>query len=65
MENFKEYRRIKNLEMRETTKKDIVKFNNHGFIRISEYPFGSNIAISDADIMKGSPKIRLTFPLHR
>ena len=57
MKNFKEYRRIQTSEMREVTKKDIVKFDNHGFIHLSEYPFGNNISISDSDIMKGSPKI--------
>lgn len=57
MENFKEYKRIQIAEMREVTDKDIFIFNNHGFIHISEYPFGNNISISDADLKNGSPKI--------
>lgn len=57
MENFKEYRRSQIAEMREVTEKDIAIFKNHGFIHISEYPFGNNISISDADKNNGSPKI--------
>jgi hypothetical protein len=57
MIDFKEYRRIKIAEMREVSEKDINVFNNHGFIHISEYPFGYNISISDADKDNGSPKI--------
>jgi hypothetical protein len=57
MIDFKEYRRIKIAEMREVSEKDIDVFNNHGFIHISEYPFGYNISISDADKDNGSPKI--------
>ena len=57
MKNFKEYRRSQIAEMREVTEIDINVFNNHGFIHISEYPFGFNISISDADKNNGSPKI--------
>ena len=57
MGNFKEYRRSQIAEMREVTEKDISIFDNHGFIHISEYPFGNNISISDADKNNGSPKI--------
>jgi hypothetical protein len=57
MENFKEYRRSQIAEMREVTELDINVFKNHGFIHISEYPFGNNISISDSDLKNGSPKI--------
>jgi hypothetical protein len=57
MENFKEYRRSQIAEMREVKELDINVFKNHGFIHISEYPFGNNISISDADKNNGSPKI--------
>ncbi len=57
MSNFKTYKRIQIAEMREVTELDINVFKNHGFIHISEYPFGYNISISDADKNNGSPKI--------
>ena len=57
MSNFKTYKRIQIAEMREVTEVDINVFKNHGFIHISEYPFGYNISISDADKNNGSPKI--------
>ena len=57
MKDFKQFRRSQIAEMREITEKDINIFNNHGFIHISEYPFGYNISISDADKNNGSPKI--------
>ena len=57
MSNFKTYKRIQIAEMREVTEVDINVFENHGFIHISEYPFGYNISISDADKNNGSPKI--------
>jgi hypothetical protein len=57
MENFKQYRRIQISQMREVTELDINVFKNHGFIHISEYPFGNNISISDSDLKNGSPKI--------
>ena len=57
MGNFKNYRRKQIAEMREVTEKDISIFKNHGFIHISEYPFGNNISISDADKNNGSPKL--------
>ena len=57
MSNFKTYKRIQIAEMREVTELDINVFKNHGFIHISEYPFGHNISISDADKNNGSPKI--------
>ena len=57
MSNFKTYKRIQIAEMREVTEVDINVFKNHGFIHISEYPFGHNISISDADKNNGSPKI--------
>ena len=57
MSNFKTYKRIQIAEMREVTEVDINVFKNHGFIHISEYPFGNNISISDADKNNGSPKI--------
>ena len=49
MSNFKTYKRSQIAEMREVTELDINVFKNHGFIHISEYPFGHNISISDAD----------------
>ena len=57
MSNFKTYKRIQIAEMREVTEVDINVFKNKGFIHISEYPFGHNISISDADKNNGSPKI--------
>ena len=57
MSNFKTYKRIQIAEIREVTEVDINVFKNHGFIHISEYPFGYNISISDADKNNGSPKI--------
>lgn len=57
MSEFKNFRRKQIAEIREVTEKDILIFNNHGFIHISEYPFGYNISISDADKNNGSPKI--------
>ena len=57
MEDFKQFRRSQIAEMREVTELDINVFKNHGFIHISEYPFGHNISISDADKNNGSPKI--------
>jgi len=57
MKNFKQFRRSQIAEMREVTENDINVFKNHGFIHISEYPFGFNISISDADKNNGSPKI--------
>lgn len=57
MKDFKQFRKKNIAEMREITQVDINIFNNHGFIHISEYPFGYNISISDADIKNGSPKI--------
>lgn len=57
MKNFKQYRRIQISQMREVTELDINVFKNHGFIHISEYPFGNNISISDSDLKNGSPKI--------
>jgi hypothetical protein len=57
MGNFKEYRKSQIAEMREVTEKDIIIFKNHGFMHISEYPFGNNISISDADKNNGSPKL--------
>jgi hypothetical protein len=57
MKNFKQFRKIQIAEMREVTDEDINVFNNQGFIHISEYPFGYNISISDADKNNGSPKI--------
>lgn len=57
MKDFKQFRRSQIAEMREVTEVDINVFKNHGFIHISEYPFGNNISISDADKNNGSPKI--------
>lgn len=57
MDDFKQFKRTKIAEMREVTEKDINVFNNHGFIHISECPFGYNISISDADKDNGSPRI--------
>lgn len=57
MKNFKEYRRSQIAEIREVTQTDIDIFSNHGFIHITEYPFGYNVSISDADKNNGSPKI--------
>ena len=57
MKDFKQFRRSQIAEMREVTELDINVFKNHGFIHISEYPFGHNISISDADKNNGSPKI--------
>ncbi len=57
MKDFKQFRRSQIAEMREVTELDINVFKNHGFIHISEYPFGRNISISDADKNNGSPKI--------
>lgn len=57
MNEFKEYRRKQIAELREVTVADIIIFKNHGFLHISEYPFGCNVSISDADKKNGSPKI--------
>ena len=57
MNRFKQFKRSAIAELRKVTENDINAFNNHGFIHVSEYPFGNNIAISDADLKKGSPKI--------
>ena len=57
MKDFKQFRRSQIAEMREVIELDINVFKNHGFIHISEYPFGHNISISDADKNNGSPKI--------
>lgn len=57
MNEFKEFKRTQISEMRKVSEKDINIFKNHGFIHISEYPFGNNISISDADKNNGSPKI--------
>ena len=57
MKEFKEYERSHIAEMREVTQADIDVFNNHKFIHISDYPFGYNVSISDADKNNGSPKI--------
>ena len=57
MKDFKQFRRSQIAEMREVTELDINVLKNHGFIHISEYPFGYNISISDADKNNGSPKI--------
>ena len=57
MNDFKQFRRSQIAEMREVTELDINVFKNHGFIHISEYPFGYNISISVADKNNGSPKI--------
>ena len=57
MKDFIQFRRSQIAEMREVTELDINVFKNHGFIHISEYPFGHNISISDSDLKNGSPKI--------
>jgi hypothetical protein len=57
MKDFKQFRRSQIAEIREVTEVDINVFKNHGFIYISEYLFGFNISISDADKNNGSPKI--------
>lgn len=54
---FKEYKRTQIAEMREVTESDVILFNNHGFLHISECPFGNNVSISDSDLLNGSPKI--------
>jgi hypothetical protein len=53
---FKEFRRKSISQMRPVEQSDIDVYKNHGFIHISEYPFGFNISISDADKNNGSPK---------
>ena len=57
MSRFKQFKRSAIAELRKVTEKDINTFNNHGVIHVSEYPFGNNISISDADLKNGSPKI--------
>ena len=56
MKDFKQFRRSQIAEMREVTELDINVFKNHGFIHISEYPFGHNISISDSDLKNGRCK---------
>lgn len=57
MSEFKEYRSKQIAELREVTEVDVAKFKNHGFLHISEYPFGYIVSISDVDKKNGSPKI--------
>ncbi|MDV3814200.1 hypothetical protein CMU15_00445 [Elizabethkingia anophelis] len=57
MERFKKYIRKNISEMRPVTEIDIVRYNNLGFLHISDEPFGNNVSISDADKQNGSPKL--------
>ncbi|WP_312900215.1 hypothetical protein [Chryseobacterium taichungense] len=57
MAEFKQFRRTQISEMRPVNENDINSYQNHGFLHISDYPFGYNVSISDADKNNGSPKI--------
>lgn len=58
MGKFKKHRRKQISELRPVEQSDIDRFKNHGFIHISEEPFGNNISISDEDkFSNNSPKI--------
>ena len=54
---FKKYKRKAVAELREVNINDINSHVNHGFLHISNEPFGNNVSISDADKTSGSPKI--------
>jgi hypothetical protein len=54
---FKQFKRTQIAEMRPVTENDINSYENHGFLHISQEPFGNNVSISDADKQNGSPKI--------
>ena len=58
MENkFKQFKRTQISEMRPVNENDINSYKNHGFLHISDYPFGYNVSISHTDKNNGSPKI--------
>ena len=57
MSEFKNYKRKEIAELREVNINDINSYTNHGFLHISNEPFGNNVSISDADKTSGSPKI--------
>lgn len=54
MREFKKYRRTQVAEMREVTLNDRIEFKNRNFISVEEK---TRVSISDADLLKGSPKI--------
>lgn len=57
MNEFKKFKRSAVAEMRDVVENDIISYKNHGFLHITEEPFGNNVSISDADRQNGSPKI--------